>query len=43
MEELAFLAYYLHWPYEHIVGLEHKDRIRWVQEVSKINSTLNEV
>jgi hypothetical protein len=41
-EEVAFIAYYLHWPHEQIMGLDHRDRRRWVAEVSKINQRLNE-
>lgn len=41
-EELAFLAYHLHWPYEELLNLDHLERRRWVGEVSKINERLNE-
>jgi hypothetical protein len=41
-EELAFLAYYLHWPYQQMLEMEHADRLRWVKEVSDINKRLNE-
>ena len=41
-EEVAFLAYYLHWPYEQIMNLDHRDRRQWIAEVSKINRRLNE-
>ena len=41
-EEVAFIAYYLHWPYEQILTLDHRERKRWVGEVSKINKQLNE-
>lgn len=40
-EEMAFIAYYLHWPPEQILGLEHPERRRWVAEVSRINEQLN--
>lgn len=40
-EEVAFLAYHLHWDYEIIMNLEHKERLRWCDEVSKINQKLN--
>jgi hypothetical protein len=39
-EELAFLAYYLHWPAEELLALEHGERRRWVAEVSRINDEL---
>ncbi len=40
-EEVAFLAYYFHWDYETIMNMEHRDRQRWCEEVSKINRNLN--
>ena len=39
-EEIAFLAYYLHWDYDTLLSLEHNDRRRWCEEVSKINRRL---
>jgi Family of unknown function (DUF6760) len=41
-EEVAFLAYYLHWPPEALLALDHRERLRWVAEVSRINSELTE-
>jgi hypothetical protein len=41
-EEVAYLAYHFHWPYEQIMGLEHRERQRWVDEIAKINKRLNE-
>lgn len=41
-EEVAFIAYYLHWPHEQIMSLDHRERRRWVGEVSRINKQLNE-
>jgi hypothetical protein len=41
-EEIAFVAYYMHWPREQIMSLEHSERQRWVAEISKINQKLNE-
>ncbi|WP_306453654.1 DUF6760 family protein [Candidatus Methanoperedens nitratireducens] len=40
-EEVAFLAYYLHWDHETIMNLEHRERQQWCEEVSKINKRLN--
>ncbi|MGB9927648.1 MAG: DUF6760 family protein [Methanosarcina sp.] len=40
-EEVAFLAYYFHWAYETIMNMEHRERQRWCQEVSRINKELN--
>jgi hypothetical protein len=40
-EEIAFLAYYLHWGVDDLLELEHQDRQRWCEEVSKINKRLS--
>jgi len=40
-EEVAFVAYHFHWPPEAIANLEHRDRIRWVEEISAINQRIN--
>jgi hypothetical protein len=36
-EEIAFLGYYLHWDHRTLMELEHRDRRRWCEEVSRIN------
>lgn len=41
-EEVAYLAYYLHWPTDQILNMEHRDRHRWVAEAARINRRLNE-
>lgn len=40
-EEIAFLAYYTHWPREELMNMEHAERMRWCKEVSEINGKLN--
>lgn len=40
-EEMAFLAYYLHWPHETLMELDHKERRRWCKEISTINKKLS--
>ncbi len=40
-EEVAFIAYHFHWSYEEIMNMEHKERQRWVEEISKINRQLS--
>ena len=42
-EEVAFIAYYVHWSYETILGMEHGERHRWIKEISRINRELNEL
>jgi hypothetical protein len=41
-EEVAFIAYYYHWPLHEILELEHPDRRQWVNEISSINRRLRE-
>lgn len=36
-EEVAFLAYYLHWRMEDLLSMEHADRRDWVAQVSELN------
>ena len=40
-EEVAFIAYHFHWSHEEIMNLEHRDRQRWCEEISKINRRLS--
>lgn len=40
-EEMAFLAYYLHWPYDQLMQMQHQERRRWCNEVSQINKKLS--
>ena len=40
-EEVAFIAYHFHWSYEEIIDMEHRERQRWVDEISKINRNLS--
>ncbi|MBD2865008.1 hypothetical protein IDH45_23800 [Paenibacillus sp. IB182363] len=41
-EEASFIAYYFHWPHEQIMSMEHRERRRWCEEISKINRNLND-
>jgi hypothetical protein len=41
-EEVAYIAYHFHWPLEQILALEHGDRRRWAEEISRINERMNE-
>jgi hypothetical protein len=42
IEELSFLAYHFHWAPADIMDLEHRDRRRWVREISALNERINE-
>lgn len=41
-EEVAYVAYYLHWDLDKILDLEHPVRNRVIAEVGKIHSRSNE-
>ncbi|MEV4443101.1 DUF6760 family protein [Streptomyces sp. NPDC049577] len=36
-EELTYLGYYLHWPPNALLGLDHRERLRYVHEVARLN------
>jgi hypothetical protein len=41
-QEVAYLAYYFHWSHSEIMDMNHIERLRWVNELARINRTLNE-
>lgn len=41
-EEVAYVAYHLHWPLDDILDLEHADRLRYVSEIAKINTRISQ-
>ena len=41
-EEVAYVAYHLHWSLEEILDLEHPLRQRFVEEIANINRRLAE-
>lgn len=41
-EEIGFIAYYFHWSHDAIMDMEHRDRRRYCDEISKINRKLND-
>lgn len=40
--EVAFISYYFHWSLEEIMAIDHKERRRWCEEISRINERINE-
>lgn len=42
-QEVGFIAYHFHWSREEILSLPHKERHRWVKEISEINKKINKV
>lgn len=42
-EEVAYIAYHLHWPYHELMSLDHRERRQWADEVARINTRVNEL
>jgi hypothetical protein len=40
-KEVAFVAYHFHWSREDLLEMPHKERHKWVKEVSDINEKIN--
>jgi len=40
-EEMAFIAFHLHFDRDAVMSLEHAERRRWCREVSAINRRLD--
>ncbi|HWA83414.1 MAG TPA: DUF6760 family protein [Fimbriimonadaceae bacterium] len=40
-EEVAYIAYHFHWSLDEILALEHRERHKWVEQISKINRRLS--
>lgn len=38
---MIFIAYYLHWSYDEIMRLEHRERRRICNEISAINRNIS--
>ena len=41
-EEVAYVAYHLHWTLDDILDLEHPDRLRYVSEIARINTRISQ-
>ncbi|WP_127582974.1 DUF6760 family protein [Paenibacillus koleovorans] len=41
-EETAFVAYHFHWSHDEIMNMEHRERRKWCDEISKIHRKLND-
>jgi hypothetical protein len=39
--EVAFVAYHFHWPRTDVLNLDHRERRRWVAEISDINRRMS--
>lgn len=41
-EEVAYVAYYLHWSFNEILDLEHPVRARLIDEIGRIHEQIDE-
>ncbi|MGC9670027.1 DUF6760 family protein [Planosporangium sp. 12N6] len=41
-EEVAYVAYHFHWPKDEIIDLTHSERLRYVEQIARINTRINE-
>ncbi|GAA1948905.1 DUF6760 family protein [Amycolatopsis minnesotensis] len=41
-QEVAYVAYHFHWSRDEVLDLEHRERIRWVEQIAGINTRINE-
>ena len=41
-EEIAYVAYHFHWPLDELLDLEHAERRRYVAEIGRINSRIDQ-
>lgn len=41
-EEVAYVAYHFHWALDAILDLEHPTRLRFVEEIARINRRVSE-
>ena len=39
--EVAFIAYHFHWPHDDAMNLEHRERRKWVAQISDINRRIS--
>jgi hypothetical protein len=39
-EEVAYIAFHFHWGLDPLLDLEHADRLRYVEEIGRINSRI---
>ena len=41
-EEVAYVAYHFHWGLDALLDLEHADRRRYVEEIGRINTRVQQ-
>jgi hypothetical protein len=41
-QEVAYVAYHFHWDRDRILDLEHRERLRYINEIADINTRLTQ-
>lgn len=41
IRQISFMAYYFHWSQEEILNMSHRERLNYLDEISRINRSLN--
>ncbi|WP_372365486.1 DUF6760 family protein [Candidatus Uabimicrobium sp. HlEnr_7] len=41
-KEITYLAYFLHWDYQTLIHMDHRERQKWVGEVSDLHARMNQ-
>jgi hypothetical protein len=36
-QEVVYVAYHVHWALDHVLDMEHDDRLRVVREIASLN------
>ena len=40
-QEVAYIAYHFHWPFDDVIDMEHEERHVWLRERARINREIN--
>lgn len=41
-KEITYLAYFLHWDYQTLINMDHRERQKWAKEVSELHARMNQ-
>ena len=40
--EVSYVAYHFHWPLDDLLDLEHRERLRYVDEIAELNNRISQ-
>ena len=40
--EVSYVAYHFHWPLDDLLDLDHRERLRYVDEIAEINNRISQ-